>query len=49
MEKYELIKKIGEGTFSTVFLARKRENGRTCAIKILKKKYKTMMEVDELR
>jgi len=47
-KKYEELEKKGEGTFSEVFKAR-GEDGLIYAIKHMKKTYKTMEEVNNLR
>lgn len=38
-ENYNLTKKLGEGTFSDVWLGVDRYNGREYAVKVLKRKY----------
>ena len=39
MEDYEIINRIGGGSFADVFKAREKSSGEIVAIKVLKKKY----------
>ena len=49
MEDYELINRLGGGSFADVYKAREKSTGEIVAIKILKKKYKKWEECLELR
>ncbi|CAI0408982.1 unnamed protein product [Linum tenue] len=49
MERYKLIKEVGDGTFGTVWRAINRHNGEVVAIKKMKKKYYTWEECVNLR
>lgn len=49
MERYDILKDIDEGAFGIVQLARNRETNERCAIKKIKKKYKTWEECLSLR
>ena len=33
MERYEIIKKLGAGTYGTVYLCHQRDTGRQCVMK----------------
>lgn len=46
VSEYDLISKIGEGTFSDVWLCVERNSGQNLAAKILKKKYGTKVNAD---
>ena len=35
MDKYEMLRKLGQGTYGTVFLCRHRSSGRQCVMKRL--------------
>ena len=48
MEDYEIIERIGGGTFADVFKANKKSTGEIVAIKTLKKKYKKIEDCLEL-
>lgn len=45
MEKYKLVSKKGEGTFSEVIKAQNIKNGRFCAIKCMKTRFGSLNEV----
>ena len=49
MEDYEMITRLGGGSFADVYKAREKTTGELVAIKILKKKYKKWEECIELR
>ena len=49
MEDYEIIERIGGGSFADVFKAREKSTNELVAIKILKKKYKKWEDCVELR
>ena len=49
MEDYEIIKRLGGGSFADVFLAKEKATSDMVAIKILKKKYRKFDECCELR
>ena len=49
MEDYEMITRLGGGSFADVYKAREKSTGEFVAIKILKKKYKKWDECIELR
>ena len=49
MERYRVLKKIGDGTFGTVHKAVNRSTGEVVAIKLLKKKYHSWEECLTLR
>lgn len=49
VDKYEIIEKLGAGTFAEVFKAVEKETGQIVAIKKLKKKYSTWDECLDLR
>ena len=49
MEDYEIIERIGGGTFADVFKAKEKSTNELVAIKILKKKYKKWEDCLELR
>jgi serine/threonine protein kinase len=49
MEDYEMITRLGGGSFADVYKAREKSTGELVAIKILKKKYKKWEECIELR
>ena len=44
MNKYELLEKIGDGTFGVVFEGRNKETNEVVAIKRLKEKFKSLEE-----
>lgn len=37
MEKYEVIRLVGEGSFGRVYQAKQKENTRTVALKVISK------------
>ena len=49
MEDYEMITRLGGGSFADVYKAREKSTGELVAIKILKRKYKKWDECIELR
>ena len=49
MEDYEMITRLGGGSFADVYKAREKSTGEYVAIKILKRKYKKWEECVELR
>ena len=49
MEDYEIIKRLGGGSFADVFLAKEKSTSEMVAIKVLKKKYRKFDECCELR
>ena len=49
MEDYEMITRLGGGSFADVYKAKEKSTGELVAIKILKKKYKKWEECLELR
>jgi serine/threonine protein kinase len=49
MEDYEIIKRLGGGSFADVFLAKEKSTSDMVAIKVLKKKYRKFDECCELR
>ena len=49
MEDYEMITRLGGGSFADVYKARNKITGELVAIKILKKKYKKLEDCTELR
>ena len=48
MEKYQVIKKLGSGSFGNVQMATNKQTGEVVAIKQLKKKYGTWEECLQL-
>ena len=48
LSEYHLIQNLGGGTFSNVFKVRKEATGEIFAMKIMKKKFKSVEEVDDL-
>ena len=49
MDNYEIIKRLGGGSFADVFLAKEKPTSELVAIKVLKKKYRKFDECCELR
>ena len=49
MEDYEIIKRLGGGSFADVYLAKEKSTSDMVAIKVLKKKYRKFEECCELR
>jgi serine/threonine-protein kinase len=46
-DRYEVLEEVGEGGFAYVFRARELQNGRPCALKVLKDPYLSVNEVVE--
>ena len=46
---YQILKKLGEGTFSEVFQAKSLKTGELVAIKLMKEYYKEESEINKLR
>ena len=46
LEDFQIIKKIGQGAFSKVFLVKKKETGEALAMKVIRKD--TLLEEDSL-
>lgn len=49
MQKYRLLRKVGEGTFGEVYLAQDTDTSQTVAVKILKKKTNSLQTSLKLR
>ena len=49
MEKYEIIKRLGGGSFADVYLGKELATSDLVAIKVLKKKYRKLEQCNELR
>ena len=49
MERYKIIKSVGDGTYGVVYKAVNTANGETCAIKKMKTKFKSWEECLSLR
>jgi male germ cell-associated kinase len=49
MDKYKIVKNMGDGTYGTVYKAENRETGEIVAIKKMKRKYKNWDECMSLR
>ena len=49
MENYEIIKRLGGGSFADVFLGKEKATSDLVAIKVLKKKYRKLDQCYELR
>ena len=49
MENYEIIKRLGGGSFADVFLGKEKATSDLVAIKVLKKKYRKLEQCNELR
>ena len=49
MEDYEIIKRLGGGSFADVYQAKEKSTGDLVAIKVLKKKYRKFEDCCELR
>ena len=49
MEDYEMLTRLGGGSFADVYKALEKSTGDIVAIKVLKKKYKKLEECEELR
>ena len=49
MEKYEIIKRLGGGSFADVYLGKEYATSDLVAIKVLKKKYRKLEQCNELR
>lgn len=42
LEKYEVLKKIGGGTYGEVFKAKEKLTGRSVAVKLIRKVWKSL-------
>jgi serine/threonine protein kinase len=49
MDKFQLIRNLGEGTFGSAVLATNLRTGEQVAIKMMKKRYDTWEECIQLR
>ena len=49
MEKYDIIRRLGGGSFADVFLGKEISTSDMVAIKVLKKKYRKLDQCYELR
>ncbi|XP_076388520.1 STKc_STK36 domain-containing protein fused isoform X1 [Megachile rotundata] len=49
MEKYEVLKQVGEGSFGQVYKAKKRCNGEIVAFKVIRKRGRSFKELRSLR
>ncbi|KAJ3027413.1 UNVERIFIED_CONTAM: hypothetical protein HDU68_003870 [Siphonaria sp. JEL0065] len=49
MDKYEIIKELGDGTFGSVLMATNKKNGETVAIKQIKRKIENWDELREVK
>ena len=49
MEDYEILERLGGGSFADVYKAKEKSTNTLVAIKVLKKKYKKLEECQELR
>lgn len=49
MDKYKIIKKLGDGSFGVVYKATNTQTGETVAIKKFKQKYSNWDECIDLR
>ena len=49
MEKYDIIRRLGGGSFADVFLGKEISTSDMVAIKVLKKKYRKLEQCNELR
>nr|XP_034178593.1 serine/threonine-protein kinase fused isoform X2 [Osmia lignaria] len=49
MEKYEVLKQVGEGSFGQVYKAKKRSDGEIVAFKVIRKRGRSYKELRSLR
>ena len=49
MEKYDIVRVLGTGTFAVAYLAKNRDTGETVTIKKMKKAYESWEECLKLR
>ncbi|KAJ1549282.1 hypothetical protein HK405_006372, partial [Cladochytrium tenue] len=49
LDKFQIIKQLGDGSFGIVLMARNTQTGEMVAIKRMKKKYRTWEECTQLR
>ncbi|XP_066602931.1 serine/threonine-protein kinase fused [Prorops nasuta] len=49
MEKYEVLRQVGEGSFGQVYKARKRADGEIVAFKVIRKRGRSLKELKSLR
>ncbi|XP_068981108.1 serine/threonine-protein kinase fused isoform X1 [Bombus flavifrons] len=49
MEKYEVLKQVGEGSFGQVYKAKKRSDGEIVAFKVIRKRGRSFKELKSLR
>jgi len=49
MDRYKIVKNLGDGTYGTVYKAENKETGEIVAIKKMKRKYKNWDECMALR
>ncbi|KOC66603.1 Serine/threonine-protein kinase fused [Habropoda laboriosa] len=49
MEKYEVLRQVGEGSFGQVYKAKKRSDGRIVAFKVIRKRGRSFKELKSLR
>ncbi|KAI8615376.1 kinase-like domain-containing protein [Chytriomyces sp. MP71] len=49
IDKFEIVKQLGDGSFGSVLMARNRDSRETVAIKRMKKKFRTWEECTQLR
>ncbi|CAL7950800.1 unnamed protein product [Xylocopa violacea] len=49
MEKYEVLRQVGEGSFGQVYKAKKRSDGEMVAFKVIRKRGRSLKELKSLR
>ncbi|XP_017890354.1 serine/threonine-protein kinase fused [Ceratina calcarata] len=49
MEKYEVLRQVGEGSFGQVYKAKKRSDGEIVAFKVIRKRGRSLKELKSLR